>query len=134
MSKITTNDVLALTGRDGTFFSVGFYKRPKPLGKRALARGEVQPTKGEHRVYPSCRFGVKKDLVGTGPKYDAAGKNLLVVWVPKPGLNPEDQEAMADDKNGDYRSIPCENITFVNTHTKRYEVVDGVLVETINDA
>ena len=129
MTKIlTTEDVRKLTGQDGTFFSVGFTKRPKPLGKRAIARGEVQPTEGEYREFV-CRFGVKKDLKGGKAAYNAKDKNLLVVWVPKAGLKIEDAVAMAVEKNGDYRSIPCENVKVLKAHGKTCTVVDGVLIE-----
>ena len=125
---LTTDDVRKLTGADGAFFSVGFHKRPKPLGKRAIARGETQPTEGEYREFV-CRFGVKKDLKGGVAAYNAKEKNLLVVWVPKPGLNLKDQEALADEKNGDYRSIPCENVRLVKARGKTWAADGGSLVE-----
>ena len=132
MSKITYVDVLELTGQDGTFFSVGFNKRPKPLGKKALAAlaaaGEAPPTEGEYREFV-CRFGVRKDLTGGGPKYDREAKNLLCVWVPKAHLDTSDVEAMSDERNGDYRSIPCENLKVVKAHGKVWRVQDGMLVE-----
>lgn len=126
MSKtLTPKEIRELTGDGGAFFRIGFTKRPKPLGKRALARGEVQPTEGEYREM-TCRFGVKKDL-SEGPKsgqraYDFTEKNVLGVWIPE-------QDRREDGKDKGYRVVPCENVKVVKAHGKVYNVVDGVLVE-----
>ena len=130
MAKITTNDILELTGKDGTFFNVGFHKRPKKLGKRALERGEVQPTRGEFREFKNCRFGVRRHLKGEGPKYDREAKNLLCVYVLRAGLKPEDAAELPIEQSGDYRTIPCENVEFVHAHGKKWVVEGGVLVES----
>ncbi len=127
MSKtLTRNDILDLTG-DGTFFSVEFTKRPKPLGKRALARGEVQPTEGEYRVYPTCRTGVKKYVTGVGKKFSDSDKNIVTVFVFKDGIKVDDRTEMTAE-TGDYRSIPCENVKVVKAHGNTYEVRDGALI------
>jgi len=126
-NTLTRNDVLDLIG-DGTFFSVEFTKRPKPLGKRALARGEVQPTEGEYRVYPTCRTGVKKYVTGVGKKFDDGDKNIVTVFVFKEGIKVDDRTEMTAE-TGAYRSIPCENVKVLRTHGKTFEVVDGSLVE-----
>lgn len=129
MNKILTpSDVRKLTGEDGTFFRIGFHKRPKPLGKRALARGEVRPTRGEYREM-TCRFGVHKDL-STGPRsgqraYDFEEKNVLGVWIP-------DQDRREDGKDKGYRVVPCENVTVLKAHGKVWSVEGGVLVEATN--
>lgn len=119
---LTPEAVRALTGEDGTFFRIGFHKRPKALGKRALARGEVQPTQGEYREM-TCRFGVRAHLKG-GPKaYDFESKNLLGVWIPE-------QDRRPDGKDNGYRAVPCESVVLLKAHGKTYRVNDGVLVET----
>jgi hypothetical protein len=122
---LTPNDVRELTGTGGEFFRIGFNKRPKPLGKRALAAGQVQPTKGEYREM-TCRFGVQKDL-SDGPKggkkaYDFDEKNVLGVWIPE-------QDRREDGKDKGYRVVPCENVTVLKAHGKVWSVEDGVLVE-----
>ena len=127
MSKILTpNDIRELTGNGGEFFRIGFTKRPKPLGKRALARGEVQPTEGEYREM-TCRFGVRKDL-SDGPKsgqkaYDFESKNVLGVWIPE-------QDRREDGKDKGYRVVPCENVKVLKAHGKVWNVEGGALVET----
>lgn len=126
MSKILTpNDIRELTGNGGEFFRIGFTKRPKPLGKRALARGEAQPTEGEYREM-TCRFGVHKDL-STGPKagrkaYDFTEKNVLGVWIPE-------QDRREDGRDKGYRVVPCENVKVLKAHGKVWNVEDGILVE-----
>jgi len=127
MNKILTpNDIRELTGNGGEFFRIGFTKRPKPLGKRALARGEVQPTEGEYREM-TCRFGVHKDL-SDGPKagqkaYDFTEKNVLGVWIPE-------QDRREDGKDKGYRVVPCENVKVLKAHGKVWTVEDGTLVES----
>jgi hypothetical protein len=126
MTQLTREDVLDLVG-DGTFFSVTFTKRPKQLGVRALARGEVQATEGEIREYPTCRTGVKKYVTGVGKKFDDADKNLVTVFVFKEGIAPEDRDTMTAE-TGSYRTIPCENVKSVSARGKVYTVNDGTLV------
>lgn len=118
---LTPSEVRALTGTGGEFFRIGFHKRPKPLGKRALAAGEVQPTKGEYREM-TCRFGVKKELKGGERAYDFEEKNVLGVWIPE-------QDRRTDGKDQGYRVIPCENITVIKAHGKVYHVEDGNVKE-----
>ncbi len=131
MTKILTRkDILDLTG-DGTFFSVEFNKRPKQLGVRALARGEVQPTEGEYRVYPTCRVGVKKYVTGVGKKFSDEDKNLVTVFVFKDGIKLDDRTKMTAETGG-YRTIPCENVTVLKAHGKVWTVEDGALVEATN--
>ena len=128
MSKLTRKDILDLTG-DGTFFSVEFTKRPKPLGKRAVARGEAQPTECEYRVYPTCRVGVKKYVKGVGKKFSDTDKNLVTVFVFKDGIKLDDRTEMTAETGG-YRTIPCENVKVLKAHGKVWNVKDGILVET----
>ena len=126
MSKtLTVQDIRDLTGDGGEFFRIGFTKRPKPLGKRALAAGAVQPTEGEYREM-TCRFGVKKDL-SEGPRagtraYDFDEKNVLGVWIPE-------QDRRPGGKDKGYRVVPCENVKLVKAHGRVWRVEDGVLVE-----
>ncbi len=122
---LTPNDVRELTGTGGEFFRIGFYKRPKPLGKRALAAGQVQATEGEYREM-TCRFGVRKEL-SDGPKggkkaYDFDEKNVLGVWIPE-----QDRREGGTDKG--YRVVPCENVKVLKAHGKVWNVQDGKLVE-----
>jgi len=122
---LTPDDIRDLTGDGGAFFRIGFNKRPKPLGKRALAAGEVQPTEGEYREM-TCRFGVRKDL-STGEKagkkaYDFTEKNVLGVWIPE-----QDRREGGEDKG--YRVVPCENVKVLKAHGKVWSVEGGVLVE-----
>lgn len=122
---LTPNDIKELTGSGGAFFRIGFTKRPKPLGKRALAAGQVQATEGEYREM-TCRFGVQKDL-STGPKsgkkaYNFEDKNVLGVWIPA-------QDRREDGKDKGYRVVPCENVKVVKAHGKVWNVQDGNLVE-----
>jgi len=126
MSKILTpSDIRELTGNGGEFFRIGFTKRPKPLGKRAIAAGQVQPTEGEYREM-TCRFGVQKDL-SDGPKggqkaYDFDAKNVLGVWIPE-------QDRREDGKDKGYRVVPCENVKVLKAHGKVWNVEGGILVE-----
>jgi hypothetical protein len=129
-TTLTRKDILDLTG-DGTFFSVEFTKRPKPLGKRALARGDAQPTEGEYRVYPTCRVGVKKYVTGVGKKFSDDDKNLVTVFVFKDGIKPNDRTKMTAETGG-YRTIPCENVKVLKAHGKTCTVVDGTLVEQVD--
>lgn len=122
---LTPSDVRELTGTGGEFFRIGFTKRPKPLGKRALAAGQVQPTEGKYREM-TCRFGVQKDL-SDGPKagqkaYDFEEKNVLGVWIPE-----QDRREGGTDKG--YRVVPCENVKVLKAHGKVWNVDGGVLVE-----
>jgi len=122
---LTPNDVRELTGTGGAFFRIGFTKRPKPLGKRALAAGQVQPTEGEYREM-TCRFGVRKDL-STGEKagqkaYDFEEKNVLGVWIPE-------QDRREDGRDKGYRVVPCENVKVLKAHGKVWNVEGGELVE-----
>lgn len=126
-NTLTRNDILDLAG-DGGFFSVEFTKRPKKLGVRALARGEIQPTEGDYRVYPTCRTGVKKYVTGVGKKFADSDKNIVTVFVFKEGIDADDRTEMVAE-TGDYRSIPCENVKVVKTGGKTYKVEDGVLTE-----
>ena len=122
---LTPKDIRELTGDGGAFFRIGFTKRPKALGKRAIAAGEVQATEGEYREM-TCRFGVRKDL-STGEKagskaYDFNEKNVLGVWIPE-------QDRREDGKDKGYRVVPCENVKVLKAHGKVWNVADGVLVE-----
>lgn len=122
MTKILTpSDVRKLTGEDGTFFRIGFHKRPKKLSKADIAFGAVQPKIGEYREM-TCRFGVKTHLKGGKAAYDFNAKNLLGVWIP-------DQDRREDGKDNGYRVVPCENVTVLKAHGKVWKVEDGVLTE-----
>ena len=88
----------------------------------------VQPTKGEYRVYPTCRMGVSEYVTGKGKKFADADKNLITVFVFKAGIKPDAQTEMVAE-TGDYRSVPCENVTVVRAHKKVYVERDGALVE-----
>lgn len=118
---LSPSDVRELTGNGGEFFRIGFTKRPKKLGVRALARGEVQPTEGEYREM-TCRFGVKKELKGGERAYDFEEKNVLGVWIPE-------QDRRDDGKDQGYRVVPCENVKVLKAHGKTWKVEDGELVE-----
>ncbi len=124
---LTRNDILDLTG-DGTFFSVEFTKTPKALGKRALARGEVQPTEGEYRVFPTCRMGVSKYVTGEGKKFSDADKGIVTVFVFKDGIKVDDRTTMTAE-TGAYRSFKAENVKVLRAHGKVFEARDGALVE-----
>ena len=118
---LTPADVRKLTGEDGTFFRIGFYKRPKPLTKTEIKSGLIQDKKGEYREM-TCRFGVKTHLKGGKAAYDFNAKNLLGVWIP-------DQDRRPDGKDNGYRVVPCENVTVLKAHGNVWNVDGGVLIE-----
>ena len=127
MSQLTPQDIRAVV-KGGTWFSVGFHKRPKALTKRQIREGAVQPEKGPYREFV-CRFGVRKDL-STGPKagkvaFDRNQANVVTVWIP----DEHRREADRGPESKGYRNIPCEQITYLKANGKEYDVQDGQLVE-----
>lgn len=82
---------------DGKIFTVKFFKR----------------SNSELRVM-NCRLGVKKDLKGDGPKYDAFSKGLITVY---------DMQAKG------YRNINMECVISITIGGK--EIMNENLVEDI---
>ncbi len=105
----TVEDILQLTGNDGTFWTVKFIKR----------------SNGQDRVMTGRR-GVRKHRKGGSLPYDPNAKRLVGIWIPE-------EHRRDNDKDNGYRMIPVEGIYELRAHGRVWNVDNGLATDVTGE-